>query len=138
VLKRLVSSGATQIAQVDPILTGQVVRDYDECRIAYTEMLEKLSHRTQAAIQRRARILGVDLRKTRIAWRFVDSFEDTVRWRGTGSQIHNGILDTQLARQLVLFLDQQGNCFLNTPQSPTAVHHLCQSDAQPRDGGRDG
>jgi hypothetical protein len=81
VLKRLVSSGATLIAQVDPILTGQVVRDYDECRIAYTEMLEKLSHRTQAAIQRRARILGVDLRKTRIVWRFVDSFEDTVRWR---------------------------------------------------------
>jgi DNA invertase Pin-like site-specific DNA recombinase len=55
----------------------QVLRDYDECRIAYTEMLEALSHRSYGGIRRRAGILGIDLTKYRIVWRFVDTFQET-------------------------------------------------------------
>lgn len=60
----------------------QVLRDYDECQIAYSEMLEALDSRTPAAIQRRANILDIDLKKTRIVWRFVDSFDEPARCRG--------------------------------------------------------
>lgn len=54
----------------------QVLRDYDECVIAYSEMPDALPNRSQAAIIRRANILGIDLTRQRIVWRFVDTFHD--------------------------------------------------------------
>jgi hypothetical protein len=60
----------------------QVLRDYDESVIAYSEMLDALHHRSPAAIRRRANILGIDLKRQRIVWRFVDTFHDTAPSRG--------------------------------------------------------
>jgi hypothetical protein len=57
----------------------QILRDFDTCKIAYTEMLVLLGHRSYAGICRRARVLGIDLRKRRIVWRLVDSFEENVQ-----------------------------------------------------------
>ncbi len=57
----------------------QILRDFDICKIAYTEMLVLLGHRSYAGICRRARVLGIDLRKRRIVWRLVDSFEENVQ-----------------------------------------------------------
>jgi hypothetical protein len=54
----------------------QIIRDYDEGRIAYSEMLEALEDRPYAGIVRRAGILGMEFSERRIVWRFVDSFHD--------------------------------------------------------------
>jgi DNA invertase Pin-like site-specific DNA recombinase len=68
----------------------RALRDYDECKIAYTEMFEALSHRSYAGIRRRANILGIDFAKRRIVWRFVDSFHENECSRGAGRdrQLH--------------------------------------------------
>jgi hypothetical protein len=60
----------------------QVLFDYDECRIAYAEMLRALAHRPYAGIRRRAKILGIDFGKRRVVWRFVDSFLENDLFRG--------------------------------------------------------
>ncbi len=61
----------------------QTLRDFDICKIAYTEMLVLLGHRSYAGICRRARVLGINLRKRRIVWRLVDSFEESVQSYGS-------------------------------------------------------
>ena len=50
----------------------QILRNYDECKIGYSEMLEALRHRPRSGIVYRAQKLGILLRKRRIVWRFVD------------------------------------------------------------------
>jgi hypothetical protein len=62
----------------------RVIREYDEGRIAYSEMLEALEDRPYAGIVRRAGILGMEFSKRRIVWRFVDSFHDKKCSPGAG------------------------------------------------------
>ncbi len=59
----------------------QVIRDYDAGRIGYEELLAQLD-RPYTGIRRRATdVLGIDPKRKRIVWRFVDSFTENSRLR---------------------------------------------------------
>jgi len=104
-----------------------VLRDYDAGKIAYNEMLESLGCRGCAGIRRRAKILGIELNKRRIVWRFVDAITETDCSRGTESQFENGILNVLLVREIASLLGYRANSsVVSKPQSLVAGHHPVQ------------